>query len=83
MADLTKFKVMRRHDGDRMYEEGEIREALEVDVKHLVPHVLKPLGKAEVVPANKAEPAPANKAGPVDHEGNGRKGGGMKSRGAK
>jgi hypothetical protein len=65
MSKLTAYLVKRRHEGDRVYEEGETREAVEVEVRHLVPHVLEPvpakgLGAA---PRNKAESAaPANKA---------------------
>jgi hypothetical protein len=64
---LTRFRVLRRHDGDRPYAEGEIREARYVDVAHLVGRVLDPLdgpgAKSEAAPLNKAEgAAPATKA---------------------
>lgn len=65
---LTRYRVLRGHEGDRFYSEGETRDALPTDVAHLVGRVLEPLGlvpraKAETVPKNKAEgAAPANKA---------------------
>lgn len=75
MAETMKFKVLRRHDGDRMYEEGDTREGTIADLGHLIPKVLEVIGtadkpnppeaeaaKAEPEPANKSEPAPANKA---------------------
>ncbi|MBR1193231.1 hypothetical protein [Bradyrhizobium sp. AUGA SZCCT0160] len=80
MADKMKFKVLRRHEGDRMYEEGDTREGTQAELGHLVPKVLELLGpadrpldpakpaepvKAEPAPLNKSEPAPANKAEPV------------------
>ena len=63
-----KFTVNRRHYGDRLYEPGETREAVEGDVRHLVERgVLEPEGgksrtKAKRAPANKAAPESANKA---------------------
>jgi hypothetical protein len=65
-----KWKVVRRHEGDRIYEEGDIREGTESDLGHLVPKVLELIGpadaearpKAERAPRNKAERAPANKS---------------------
>lgn len=73
MSTLKEYRVVRRHTGDKAYAVGDIREAREADVKHLVPHVLQPIGdapeapaepegKAEPAPLNKAEVAPANKA---------------------
>lgn len=63
---MKRYRVVRQHEGDRFYQEGDVREATPADVKHLVPHVLQPIedeAKAEPAPANKAEPAaPANKA---------------------
>lgn len=60
---MAKFRVVRGHQGDRYYNEGEEREGNEADFKHLIPHVLEPVSgkKAEAAPKNKAEPAPANK----------------------
>lgn len=52
---MAKFKVMRGHQGERFYSEGEVREGNVADLNHLVPHVLVPLEE-------KAEPAPLNKA---------------------
>lgn len=62
-----KFNVIRAHIGDKAYAEGDIREADEKTVVHLVPSVLQPVGssseKAEAPHSNKAESAaPANKA---------------------
>lgn len=56
-----KYEVLRRHQGDKFYEQGDEREASEVDVAHLVKSgVLK--AKAEGKPKNKAEgAAPKNK----------------------
>lgn len=65
MAEVLKWKVLRRHEGDRMYEEGETREGTKSDLGHLSPNTLEllsPAAKAEPAPLNKAEPAPANKA---------------------
>lgn len=64
MVENLKWKVLRRHEGDRMYEEGEIREGTQADLGHLAPKVLELVVevKAEPAPLNKAEPAPANKA---------------------
>jgi hypothetical protein len=69
MAEIMKWKVLRRHDGDRLYEEGEIRTGTKAELGHLAPKTLELLGpagaqgKAESEPLNKAESAaPANKA---------------------
>lgn len=63
---MPKYKVLRRHQGDRFYERDEIREGTKADLGHLVPHVLEEIEekaeKAEDAPQNKAEVAPANKA---------------------
>ena len=65
---LTRYAVLREHDGDRFYREGETRDARQADVAHLVGRVLEEIGpapveKAEDAPQNKAEgAAPANKA---------------------
>ncbi|HEY4546671.1 MAG TPA: hypothetical protein VIG90_09635 [Pedomonas sp.] len=40
---MQKFKVLRRHDGDKEYDVGDTREANATDVAHLVPNVLIPL----------------------------------------
>jgi hypothetical protein len=74
MADTQKYKVLRRMDGDRLYEPGDVREMMAADAKHLLDlGVLEPVDgkaekgaeKAEPAPANKAEPPPANKAEPI------------------
>lgn len=59
-----KFKVLRRHFGDKDYYEGDERTAEPGAVKHLVAQgVLKPIkAKAETAPQNKAEPTPKNKS---------------------
>ena len=59
-----KYKVMRRHLGDRMYEEGDEREANASDVKHLLDRgILKAVREKAEEPEAKAEgPAPKNKA---------------------
>ena len=72
MTKLNRYRVVRKHYGDKAYAVGDIRDAAESDVKHLVPNVLElvgpvpdeqPAAKAEEDPLNKAEPAaPANKA---------------------
>lgn len=69
MADQKNaYKVLRRHEGDRFYEEGDTREGTAAELGHLVPNVLELIGpvkaeKAEAKPKNKALPAaPANKA---------------------
>jgi hypothetical protein len=68
MSEIT-YRVVRRHEGDRMYEEGETRTGTKAELGHLVPNVLvemeaeaKPQTKAEPAPSNKAEPAPRNKS---------------------
>jgi hypothetical protein len=61
-SKLQKFRVLREHDGDRFYAEGEIREATPADVAHLVGKVLEPMVEEPEAEAAKAEPAPANKA---------------------
>lgn len=63
MSKVQQFKVVRRHTGDRDYEEGDVREGTAADFAHLIPNVLQPIGeKAETAPENKAARAPANKA---------------------
>jgi hypothetical protein len=66
MSDKKRFLVLRNHEGDRTYREGETREGSLAELGHLVPRVLQEIGpaaKAEPAPLNKAEGAsPANKA---------------------
>ncbi|SHI90920.1 hypothetical protein [Wenxinia saemankumensis] len=58
------FTVLRRHQGDRFYEEGDTREANPTDVAHLVESGVLVEEKSRSVPKNKAvESAPKNKAG--------------------
>jgi hypothetical protein len=58
-----KYRVLRRHVGDKDYHEGDERTAEAAEVKHLVDQgVLQPIrAKAEAPAKNKAEPAPKNK----------------------
>ena len=53
-----KYLVMRQHLGDRLYSKGDVREAREQDVGHLV--------RAGVL-VEKSEPAVLNKAEPAVH----------------
>lgn len=69
MADIMKWKVLRQHEGDHMYREGETRLGTKADLGHLSPKVLELVGpaddgaKSEQPPLNKAEGASkANKA---------------------
>lgn len=60
-----KFEVIRQHYGDKLYMPGDMRDATENDVKHLVSSgVLKPARerKAEAEPRNKMDTEPKNKA---------------------
>lgn len=62
---MKKFAVMRRHQGDKWYEEGDVREAKPSDVQHLIDRgvlVETEDKKAQPKPKNKAvESAPKNK----------------------
>ena len=64
MSKLQNYRVLRGHEGDRPYLEGETRQADPAAVAHLVGKVLEPIrGKSEPSPKNKAEGAArANKA---------------------
>ena len=74
MSKIVNYLVLRPHDGDRFYNEGDTRTARDVDVKHLLPNTLEEISetggsaapvaaKAETAPLNKAEDAsPVNKA---------------------
>ncbi|MBB1247451.1 hypothetical protein [Rhizobium sp. G21] len=67
MSDIREWKVLRRHEGDRLYEEGEVRKGTEQELGHLSPRTLELFDKstrrkAEAPLLNKAEGAPANKA---------------------
>lgn len=65
-SKLQNYRVLRAHEGDRPYVEGETRQADPAAVGHLVGRVLEPMPggrKSEAPPKNKAEgAAPANKA---------------------
>jgi hypothetical protein len=76
MSKLTDYRVVRPHDGDRFYNDGDTRTARAEDVKHLVPHVLEEIGPSafggngdhaveSAQPAEKAEQPPLNKAVPA------------------
>lgn len=67
---ITRYRVLRAHEGDRMYREGEIREGEKADLKHLVPKVLEEIGPATSEKmasdhTNKAAPEPLNKTQPL------------------
>jgi len=60
-----KFRVLREHGA---FVEGDVREAEEAEVAHLIPKCLEligPAGSKEEELAAKAEPAPNNKAEPA------------------
>ena len=59
-----KYRVLRQHQGDQPYAEGDTREADERDVAHLVANgVLEPVKAKSATPVeNKAEPTVKNKA---------------------
>lgn len=81
MSKTRQFKVVRQHQGDRFYNEGETREGTDAEFAHLVPHVLEPMepaafgGKGDhdgdgktggaKAPTEKAEETPLNKAEPA------------------
>lgn len=54
---MAEYKVLRRHDGDKEYHEGDIREATPADVAHLVD-----LGVLRLTKGEKADKAPLNKS---------------------
>jgi hypothetical protein len=62
MPKLNRYRVVREHYGDKAYAEGDIRDAVEGEVAHLVPHVLELVG-------------PAPFGGKGDHDDNGTTGG--------
>lgn len=63
MSKTEEFRVVRQHQGDRFYKEGETREGTKADFAHLIPRVLQPIeAKADTAEENKAEPPVANKA---------------------
>ncbi|MHB2265030.1 hypothetical protein [Aliihoeflea sp. PC F10.4] len=62
---MPKYDVLRPHIGDKSYKPGDIREAKEGDVEHLVKKgVLAAAGAkaAKTAPQKKVGPKPANKA---------------------
>ncbi|MBY5689348.1 hypothetical protein HFO41_10985 [Rhizobium leguminosarum] len=60
MSSKVIYTVLRSHEGDKFYKEGDKRELSAAEAKHLVE--LGVLAKAEPTPQNKAAPAPKNKA---------------------
>ncbi|RYC10067.1 hypothetical protein [Ciceribacter ferrooxidans] len=67
MTKNLNWKVLRMHEGDRIYHEGEVRQGSMEELGHLSPLTLQLIEpearKAEGAPLNKAEgAAPANKA---------------------
>jgi len=45
---VMKFRVIRPHEGDRFYNEGEIREGKRSDFVHLIGSVLEPVEESAV-----------------------------------
>lgn len=61
------YKVMREHRGDKFYKRGDLREAVEGDVKHLVTRGILVEAKSEEKPKNQAEEgAPENASEDVE-----------------
>ncbi|MBY5733508.1 hypothetical protein HFO26_24975 [Rhizobium leguminosarum] len=60
MSSKIVYTVMRSHEGDKFYKEGDKRELSAAEAKQLVE--LGVLVKAKPAPQNKAAPAPKNKA---------------------
>lgn len=58
---MAKFKVLRSHLGDKMYQKGDIREANPSQVSHLVGKVLAVATAEDLKPA-KAKAATKSKA---------------------
>ena len=62
MAKKT-YRVLRRHDGDKLYEVGDTREGEDHELKHLVPLTLQEITEKTDRPhANKAERLSSNKS---------------------
>lgn len=59
MPDLQTYRVLRAHEGDRAYQEGETRKGLAADLGHLVPLTLEPVASEQEKPAK--APAPAKR----------------------
>lgn len=57
---MKTYKVARPHIGDRFYDAGETREAMPIDVKHLVDAGI--LVEAEAEPDPQPAPAPSKAA---------------------
>ena len=67
MVGQFEWKVLRGHEGDRFYREGETRIGTTAELGHLSPRTLQRIGpvpaaKSEPKPHDKAEHQPANKA---------------------
>jgi hypothetical protein len=67
MSKMVTYKVLRSHEGDRFYKDGETRELSTADAKHLVDlgvleEAVSGSEKAEMPPENKQEASPLNKA---------------------
>lgn len=58
---MKNYTVLRQHLGDKMYMPGDLREAAESDVRHLVECGVIEEAKAEKPLPNKAAPAVKNK----------------------
>ena len=57
---MATYRVLRQHEGDRFYREGDLREIDPAEAAHL--ERLKVLEKVEEAASNKVEPKPQNKA---------------------
>lgn len=74
MSGLMKWEVLRDHEGDRHYAEGETRIGTVGELGHLEPRTLRRIGKAKA--GEKTEPENLNKAvsaAPANKANNGRK----------
>lgn len=65
MAEKLKWKVLRGHDGDRFYNEGDERIGTRAELGHLAPNTLEEIG-------------PVAFGGKGDHDDNGDTGGAAK-----
>ncbi|MBY3257070.1 hypothetical protein HFO09_23230 [Rhizobium laguerreae] len=62
MSSKNVYSVLRSHEGDKFYKEGDERALSGADAKHLVDLGVLKFLKAAPTPKNKAAPAPKNKA---------------------
>lgn len=59
---IKRYEVLRSHSGDKEYAVGDVREAREQEVKHLIPRCLRELGEGEEPTPKKTKPSAAKKA---------------------